>query len=177
MNATGSANVDILSLQRLYKSGTTAALFLDNCARRKYNFRVSTADRLVRKLNATRADAVGLLQRLHELGCGLFVVGRRGSVSRLEWSVSSITVGKVARGELSEVEPLGAGRPLVDEEAGDDEPLDEGIDGEPVKLIEHSFRLRPNLIVTPKLPGDLTVGEAARLADFLRTLPLDRGGA
>ena len=36
---------------------------------------------------------------------------------------------------------------------------------------EHTFRLRPDLVVVLELPLNITTQEAQRLADFIKTLP------
>ncbi len=56
-----------------------------------------------------------------------------------------------------------------------------GVDGKSVggEVLRHNYNLRPDFQVTIPLPVDLTHSEAARLADFVRTLPFsgaaDRG--
>jgi len=42
------------------------------------------------------------------------------------------------------------------------------------ELLEHVFRLRTDLAVAVDLPADITEGEAGRLADFIKALPLIR---
>jgi hypothetical protein len=40
-----------------------------------------------------------------------------------------------------------------------------------LQTIRHEYRLRPDFTAQIELPEDLTTREAARLADFLKTLP------
>jgi hypothetical protein len=39
------------------------------------------------------------------------------------------------------------------------------------ELIEHTFVLRPDIVVSLELPSDLRTGEAVRLAAFIQALP------
>src|SRR5690606_27511620 len=106
--------------------------------------------------------AVEFFKQLAEANCGEFVVGRKGHSSRFEWGVGLVSVGRVASGQLNQVERL------ADVELSRE--LDDGADAEPDEL-NHRFKLRPDFEVDLRLPRDLTTAEAGRLADFARTLP------
>lgn len=98
------------------------------------------------------------MKKLEKLGCGTFLAGRRGYESRFEWAGASRSIGQVAAGEDTPIEA----NPTAD--VGD-ESADE--------LIEHTFRLRPDLSVRLSLPQDLDSVESQRLAVFIRSLPFD----
>jgi hypothetical protein len=84
-----------------------------------------------------------------------------------------VAVGRYAAGQPTVIEEVDPGTP-TEEEAGDvaDAPSSDG-----AHELTHTFRLRPDLPVSFVLPIDLTTSEAARLADFIKTLPFDETGA
>ena len=57
-----------------------------------------------RSLNISRGEAVALARALEATGAGQFVLGRRGSKSRFAWHYSCISLGRVAAGEMTELE-------------------------------------------------------------------------
>jgi hypothetical protein len=97
----------------------------------------------------SRLEVVEFLRKLQETGIGRFVVGRRGHPSRFEW----LDRPAAAQGLPSS---NGAARGSSTE-----------------STIEHRFVLRPGLEIAIALPSDFSVGEAERLATFVRSLPFD----
>lgn len=80
-----------------------------------------------------------------------------------------VAVGRYAAGMSTDIH---RGLPNGDEDA----QTEMGADGRsPASSHEftHGFQLRPDLLVSFRLPADLTTPEAARLADFIKTLPFD----
>lgn len=157
-----SDSVNAEGLQQLYRTNEHARTVLDHFASRQRNWSTTTVDRLLTILQAegsavSRGDLIAVLRSLDELGCGSFVAGRRGHASRFEWRVRMVTVGRAAAGEPTDVEDI------ADDEKSEEEP--ESL------LLEHKFRLRADHVVAIDLPADLTQAEAARLGDFLRSLP------
>jgi hypothetical protein len=143
-------------LQALYKASESAAKILSNFATRKRDRKVVEVGRLEEILpDLTRGEIVDVFKKLAEFGCGSFLVGRRGAASRFVWDVSLRSVGKAAMGQGT-VEAVSE---ETDEEDG------------PMPSIRHEFSLRPDFRVQIELPANLTAREAARLADFIRTLP------
>jgi hypothetical protein len=148
-------------LRNLYTSNPVARVLLDHFASRKYDSTFTKLDRAVQIVTdlgtpASQADLREVFKDLGKASYGEYVPGRRGHPSRFVWSASLRSVGMAASGdevEIQEVEPEGPS----------DEP--------PPEMLEHTFRLRPMFPVTLSLPPDLTTTEAARLADFIRTLP------
>jgi hypothetical protein len=159
---TDGVNID--GLRSLYRSNPTARAFLDHAADRERDRAETTVERTQAILrdggrDTSRGEIVELFQKLEQLACGKFIVGRWNKHSRFAWSVSIVSVGKAAAGEQQAVSPIQESEPESQDEA---------------ETLEHSYHLRPELCIEIKLPVDLTEQEARRLADFIRTLPLDR---
>ena len=148
-------------LQRLYEESDTYRVFFEDLAKKRRHISKIDVDLAVRKTSGNRKEIIELFRKLEELGAGEFKVGRRGHESRLEWSVDSRAVGKVAAGEPVEIEQV--------EDFQDEDILEEEDDG----LTRHEFRLRKGLMVSFELPDDLTSDEAQRLGTFLSSLPLE----
>ena len=119
---------------------------------------VDALEGMVRTLG--RGAIVDALRALESLGgLGTFVVGRRGQPSRFQWREDPHNV-------------TGALEILTAQDATS--RLRENLPAAPSEapeLLNHHFRLRPNLTVELRLPENLTSTEAARLADFIKTLP------
>jgi hypothetical protein len=160
--------VDIKGLRRLYNKDVCARALLDHIADRKYNSAETTVDRLESVLSqdgdCSRREFVSALKELEKLKCGIFVIGRRGQASRFQWAVQMIEVGRAAKGEETPV-PL-----LKMEDAKPEEAAESGLSA---GTIRHAFNLRQNYTVTLDLPSDFNAKEAARLAEFVKTLPFD----
>lgn len=156
------SRIDLDGLRQLYKGNQAARALLDHFAERERNRKETPVHRLLSTLPATgdkpsRAQVIQVLKKLEDFGCGRFVVGRHGAKSRFVWRASLVSVAQAASGELDEVESA---------------PEDNG--SEDTAMIDHAFQLRRDTTVTITLPADLTVVEAVRLADFLKTLPFER---
>ncbi|NVN85373.1 MAG: hypothetical protein HXX15_04705 [Rhodopseudomonas sp.] len=89
----------IRAIRVLYNKNPNAQALFDLNARRERDATFTSLDVISRKLEISRGDAVALARDLEAAGCGQFVVGRRGSKSRLEWKFSCIGLGKAAAGE------------------------------------------------------------------------------
>lgn len=154
------------ALRVLYGSGAAARAALDYFGRRQKNSRETKVERLQSALSAdghdvSRGEIVELFRRLEEIGCGAFVVGRKGWSSRFQWDVGLTEVGRFAAGEKVAVEPISA---EVDADADD---------ADSAELREHRYWIRSDLEIRLALPPDLTPAEAGRLADYIRTLPIN----
>jgi len=165
------------ALQSVYKSFPGASEVLDLLAQGGKRVRATTVDSVVRRLRAKRIavprrQVIGVLKAIAEAGCGEFVVGRHTKPSRIVWSVSAASAGQVASGIDKDFEEFDAGWEDLEDEAEDDYLIKESdFDDE---VISHTFRLRRDMTVDFRLPKDLTATEAARLADFMQTLPFLR---
>lgn len=163
------SSVDIRGLKKLYASDPCAKSMLDYVATRKYNSFETTVDRLAIVLSQagstwTRPEIIGAFKSLEALGCGVFIIGRRGQPSRFQWEMQMVEVGRAAKGEEQTVQPL------IVNEAKKEEPEANELSA---NSIRHTFNLRPDFTVTFDLPADFSAREATRLADFVRTLPFE----
>ena len=159
--------VDLDRLKELYQKGPAARAMLDNFAGRERNRTETKVDNLlylmVENRPITRGEIIQVFHELGNIGCGSFVVGRKGHASRFQWTVGLPSVGKAAAGEDLLLD-------VISEEEREEEAA--GIpEGE---RKPYSFPLRPNLDVRLELPLDLSSVEAARLSDFIKSLPFNR---
>lgn len=166
---TGNS-VNIKGLKKLYQSDECAKALLDQVSTRKRNHFKTTVNHLMWLMHRggkefSRREMIDVLKQLKEYGIGDFIIGRRGQPSRFEWAVEMIGVGKAARGENAEIEPLGD---MATGEVDEEEDLEV-----PDGAIRHTYNLRPDFGVSLNLPNDLSNKEAVRLADFIRTLPFE----
>lgn len=164
-------------LRELYSTDEAAKAVFDHLAKRERNWKEVIVDRIMLNIGnegsqASRSDVVRVLKALERAGCGKFVVGRAGHPSRFRWDVEMVAVGRHAAGQPAIIEQVDPGTPS-EEEVIQTETVPEGPSSDGVRELTHAFRLRPDLPVSFKLPVDLTAAEAARLADFIKTLPFD----
>jgi hypothetical protein len=116
-------------------------------------------------MEKTTESARIVAKEMRRIGVGKFINNQR-----VEWFFRLDTIGQVARGDHDD---------LLDKQAEanannvsklqelDDESPDED-------YLSHAFRLRLDKTITVNLPSDLTVTEADRLADFVKSLPFNR---
>ncbi len=168
MTASNGSSIDVAAVRKLYGDNQTARAALDHFAKRKNNSSMTTVDRLQAALRSEghdlgRGEILEVLKALAAAGSGVFVIGRKGHPSRFEWSVNLVDLGRSASGEAVKVEtiasPPSATRPRV--VADEDEDA----------LVEHRYRLRPDLELRLDLPTSLSAAEASRISDFIKTLP------
>jgi hypothetical protein len=166
MNAIST--VDVKKLREFYQRSAPARALLDDFAARERNRTETKVDNLryiqVESRPITRGEIIEVFQELQKLGCGSFVVGRKGHSSRFQWRLGLPSVGKAAAGEEIQLD-------VVSEE---DRRQEEATDvPEGVRKL-YLFPLRPNLDLRLELPLDLSSAEAARVSDFIKSLPFDR---
>jgi len=163
MVSSDKAKVNVEFLLKMYRESELAKVSFDYFAIRQKNSTATKTDRMLNILydplqgRIDRRELIQFFRGLEAAGCGEYVEGRRGHPSRFVWSVQMNTVGLAAAGQVAKV---------VQITEGDEE------DAENVSDASHPFRLRPDRTITLTLPDDLTVQEAQRLSDFIRTLPL-----
>ena len=152
--------VDIEGLKSVYNENSSSKAVLDHFACRERNLGMTTVNRIHSNLggNVSWKDVIWVFRKLDSLGCGSFKVGRKGHQSRFKWDVKMVEVGQAAAGKTAQVEEVSP------EEAGEENGGN--------SLFKHTFRLRPDQSVTVELPADLTSQEAARMARFIETLPI-----
>lgn len=134
--------------------------FFELLSRRHRNAAVTTVEQAMEWTKGERREVVELFKQLDETAIGTFVIGRRGASSRFEWAVRLTDVGYAYAGEIEEIEP-----------ASQNDLEDEIVLNE--QLVEHEYRLRPDLKVVLSLPSNLTKREAERLSSYIATLPYD----
>lgn len=165
MTRPDSATVS--ALRELYLNDVTAKIVLELFAQRSNKSKNITIDDLLPAVHkkspvTTRNEVIAVFKQLADAGCGKFLAGRKGHKSRFEGMFSLIEVGAAAiGGNVSLEEPTTQG--LADSTA----------DSASTNLVQHQYRLRKDLELRIALPTDLSTGEAVRIADFIRTLPLN----
>jgi hypothetical protein len=98
---------------------------------------------------------VQAFKKLEECGCGHFIVGRKGLLSRFRWAFHSNALAKAVKGEGNESDIT-----VVNEEASTIS----------IPMIKHLYRIRPDLEIAVFLPMDITKTEALRLSEWMKTL-------
>ena len=172
MTSFDSAALDLKALKAMYASEPAAKAVLDEFASRRRNQRTTKLGQLLLRLNNARVgiakgDVIRILRKLDEFGYGDFRTGRKGHPTRFEWKYDLVSVGKAAAGGTQAVEEiqLTTGEDIGDEEV-EVKAVREG-------AIQHTFQLRPDWQIELTLPADLSAREAARLSEFVKTLPFD----
>lgn len=155
-----TSNVAVGKLRDMYQNDPVAKLVFDHWATRVRNRTETSIDSLLASLDSkgqesSRPELIRFLRELQELGCGSFITGRKGHPSRFKWKVGMTSISNAAAGKDVTLEPITEN----DKEEADDD------------LLAHTFFLRPNLAVIINLPADFSSAEAARLADFIKSLP------
>jgi hypothetical protein len=148
----------IADLRKSYQEWRPTKAFIEwACELESTPDETQTAE-LVEKLRLKPADAKGLFTGIHQLELAKFIVGRRGSASRLQWNYTLPSIAAVAKGEADKLEPIGhSSLPKRDMTN---------------QLIEYVFPLRRDLKIKLSLPADFSEQDIVRLTAFLRTLPL-----
>ncbi len=169
------SNEMIEALRNLYQRNKAAKALLDYFAKRQKNMRETSVRRLEQALREegvllSRAEIIDVLKELGALKVGRFISGRRGWESRFAWNFGLGSVGRAAAGNTRQLERI-----TDDAESDLDEPAEDDTEIEDLSdALTHTFRLRPDYEVSLHLPADLTVKEAARLAEFVTALPFER---
>ena len=161
----------IEALRCLYAEDSVARTILDYFAGRERHTRATYVKHLLRAIRTfqqevvSRKDVIAVLKKLGGLGLGRYVQGN--DAARLEWtdSISLVRVGRIATGELDELESE------ADDLGGADVDEDNTLEGE-VEMLEHRFPLREGLYVDLDLPSDFTRSEAIRMSKYLESLAL-----
>lgn len=159
--------VDMQLLQSIYTESEDFRDILDYFAGRRRNSRETRPESLIAAIKMEtsrrieRRRIIEFFRLLERARCGKYIEGRLGHPSRFSWDVGLISVGQAARGDVRIVE--GSAHDEMDETS---EPLTIR-----PALRLHRYHLRPDLEMSIELPTDLTISEASRLAEFVKTLP------
>lgn len=135
MNTTLTPDV-AMAIRVLYDENPHATLLFDWTASLERDAYETTVDRISRKLEISRGEAISLARELEEAGCGEFIVGRKGWASRFRWAYSRVSLGQVASGEAEELEE--ASDPISEE----DEEASEPQKGSERNLTIHEAKIR-----------------------------------
>jgi hypothetical protein len=163
MSSLDDPGVNKVQLRALYKNDPIAKQLFDDLASRTNNYREQKVDRTANRLHVDQASVREVFKRLQLAGCGRLIPGRRGHVTRFEWYLGMVEVGKYAAQQASNL-------PVV--EPTEPEPEIEADSVAASGDFTHSFQLRADRVVSITLPADFTSAEAARLGTWLSTLPL-----
>src|ERR1700684_1592424 len=166
-----TTNVDKDGLRKLYRTDSTAKAVFDHLAGRQRNFTETPVDRLMQNissegLDVSRSALTAVLKALEHARCGKYVAGRKGIQTPFRWSGGMVSAARYAAGEATVIEPVDQATTDNGHDAANDDPVNGA-----VSQLTHGFQLRPELRLSFTLPADLTNAEAARLADFVKTLP------
>ena len=190
-------NPVIFGLRELYNASPEARQILNHFSGWKENRKVTGVKRVHRMLSkdgstVQRPQIEQFFHTLHSLGLGEFLSGDGVRKPRFVWGYPLTRLSQVATGEAWELEPLPDPVPANGHENGDvveildsgepigPEPIGTdptGMDligtetSKPARAIKHTFRLREDLSIKFRLPRDLTMTEAVRLAEYIKTLP------
>jgi hypothetical protein len=161
-------NSDVVkALRVLNEKSEVAQAFFDWAVNRQKDTVETRIDRLAYKANIDRRDAIDLSHQLEDIGCGKFIVGRRGGKSRIQWNFSLRSVAEAAKGQAMELQKVQSKHTGVEEEE------DEETSAVAEHMIRHGYQLRPDIVVTIDLPEDFSKKEAERLAAFVQSLPFE----
>jgi len=118
----------VSELRNFYRDDEGGKALFDWAAGRTNDAAETSLERLMQVTQITRSEAVELARALNEIGCGDFLVGRKGWKSRIRWTYSLRSLGQAAQGhttELKEVDPEVTGdavdqqQPLANETRGE----------------------------------------------------------
>lgn len=141
--------VNTNELKALYINDKAAKVVLDTLSGYRRSVRESKLENLCAEIGGqlTYAEVLAVARKLEKAGVGDLIVGRKGGSTRMRWELPVMNISKYASGEIEDV----SAPPKT-------------------QMVEHSYMVRPNVIVKFDLPSDITTSEAQRLGDFVRTL-------
>lgn len=138
-------------LRELFEEDPGAREFLKWASERQNDAARTSIDRLEQKAGVDRRKAIELAKQFDRLGCGRYIIGRRGAQSRIEWAFSLKSIGRAAVGEggaLETVDPeLVAESADLADLAKEDAPSPESVG---LSIAEAKRRLGITLGVNPE---------------------------
>lgn len=132
----------------------------------------------------TYKEVLEVAKKLDELDLGVYVQGRKGNKTRIEWyeATSLGDVGQAAIPDVDEViaeldllnghSHLGGAANFQDPEVVSLDPAAGGWMYS-METIKHSYQLRPGVFIEVLVPQDMTQVEAQRLGSFVGTLSME----
>lgn len=155
---------DLNEIKNLYRNDGLVKKFLDWLSKNyQRNMSETKVETIASALDIPKHLATQIAKKLADTGCCQYNKGRTGkhvvTHSRISWGnpYPMQEVIKAAKGEVSQSESS----------------MNESKEQEDIKVIPHSFYLRPDFNVQLTLPQDITSLEAERLAKFIRTTSLE----
>lgn len=118
-------------------------------------------------LDIPRWSLIAGLKGMDSIDFGRFIVGRRNHLSRFRWNESPAKAFEIVMNNEGESHQNG------------ERNEDVGVAGQKADHLTHAdffvhkFLLRPDFEASVKLPLDFSQKEAARLAKFLETIPMN----
>jgi len=173
MTSASPEQINMDTIKQLYTTDPVAKAAFDYFATRQRNGTVTKVNRLLAVLvdrgnKASYGQVRDFLRDLGRLGCGAYIIGRRGQASRLRWRVGMVSLGQAAAGQNAHVEQLTAEEASVNDEV--EERSDDAVNPDEMKL---SYPLRRDRHIEIILPKDISPTEAQRLSDFIKTLQFE----
>jgi hypothetical protein len=151
-------------LSELLQRNTVTRPFFELVSEQPRLRREVPVDVVVERTGKERREVVRMFRELEALEAGRLVVGRRRQKTRFMWSDGIDVVATAKQFLLGTLPPAEAQKASTVSAA----PMLPGAS------IRHRYVLRPNLELELLLPSDLTVREAERLAEFVKTLPFNQ---
>jgi len=148
-------------LRQTRKANKVAQSLFEHLSFSDEHFKTNSAKYLEIETKCDYYDLVKFLKTLDATGLGKFVAGRKGKDTRIDWKYHPKSIGTTALGKTNRLNSTMKGLSAYDG-GGDDD-----------NLANHSFLLRPELVVDIVLPTDFSKKEAERLSRWLNTIPFD----
>ncbi len=93
----------LTALRHLYENNDWARTIFDRLAALRNNPQATPIANWVNLLGQTPSDIIGYARQLQDVGCGTYIVGRRGGKSRFQWSYNAISLGRAASGATDDL--------------------------------------------------------------------------
>jgi hypothetical protein len=140
------AHDTILQLRAMYRDDAAARALFEWAAARRNDASETSIAYLAQKAETSEGNATKLARRLDDLGCGDYIVGRRGGTSRIVWSYSLKSIGRAAKSDQGEAAVLEPKDPDLAAESVEDR----GSADAPLTIAQAKKRLALTLGVTPE---------------------------
>jgi hypothetical protein len=96
------------ALQQLCVESEGAEKFFKWASQRQNDASFTSIDVFERKSGMDRAACIELAKRLTRIGCGRYVVGRRGSKTRVNWDYGLKSIARAAMSQQDKLDPVDA---------------------------------------------------------------------
>jgi hypothetical protein len=154
----------LVKIQYLYRRKPEAKRFFDWGANQISDSAETAVENAVQQLGLEYAEVLELFKKIAKIGIGSVIFGRRGRPTRLVWDYRLQDISQRAK-------EAGISSNADRYAAEDDKPILEAADS--VKMVEHFYKLRPDMTINFYLPTDLTKKEAERIGTFVLSLPFE----